>query len=85
MNDGQVGRGCKIPTASLQRGKTPNEFPGCDTKKSDGEVSVMLELLGMWSTPSLPLLSGPLWPRMVTPDRGLSIGQIDLNCVLMLN
>ena len=37
-----------IPTASLQRGKTPppNEYPGYDTKQSDGEVPVMLELLG---------------------------------------
>ena len=58
---------------------------GYDTKKSDGKVPVMLELLGMRSTPSLPLLPGPLWPRVVTPDRVQSIGQIELNCVLMLN
>ena len=38
----------------------PNECPGYDTKQSDGEVPVMLELWGMWSTPSLPLLPGPL-------------------------
>ena len=25
----------------------------------------MLNLWGMWSTPSLPLLLGPLWPGMV--------------------
>ena len=30
----------------------------------------MLELWGIWSTPSLPLLSGPLWPRVVAPDKG---------------
>ena len=34
----------------------------------------MLELWGMQSTPSLPLLLGPLWPGMVAPDRALSMG-----------
>ena len=32
----------------------PNECPGNDTKQSDGEVPVMLELWGMQSTSSLP-------------------------------
>ena len=75
--------------ASLQRVKIPpppqNEWPVYDTKQSDGEVSVMLELCGMQNTPSLPLLRGPLWPGVVTPDRVLSMGQIELNWVLMLN
>ena len=48
-------------------------------KKSDGEVPVMQEL---WGMPSLP---GPLWPRVVAPDRVLSMGQIELNYVLMQN
>ena len=40
-------------TAPRQRGKTPhNECPGHDTKQSDGEVPVMLELWGM---------RGPAW------------------------
>ena len=39
----------------------------------------------MRSTPSLPSLQGPLCPRVVAPDRALFIGQIELNCVLMLN
>ena len=52
----------------------PNECPGYDTKQSDGEVSAMLGLWGMWSTPSLPLLPGLLWPGMVAPDRVLSMG-----------
>ena len=52
----------------------PNECPGYDTKQSDGEVPVVLELWEMRSTPSLPLLLGPLWPRMVAPDRALSMG-----------
>ena len=42
------------PTASLQRGKTPDYDP----KQSDGEAPVIL--WGMRSTSSLPLLPGPL-------------------------
>ena len=45
----------------------------------------MLELWGMQRTPSLPFLPGALWPEVVAPNRVLSIGQIELNCVLMLN
>ncbi len=58
-----------MPTAPLQRGKTPSpsECPGYNTKQSDGKVPVMLELWGMRSTPSL------LWPGMVAPDRALSM------------
>ena len=48
-----------------------NECSGYDTKQSDGEVPVMLELWGMWSTPLL--LPGPLWLGMVAPDRALSM------------
>ena len=51
-----------------------NKCPGYDTKQSDGEVLVMLGLWGMQSTPSLLLFPAPLWPRMVAPDRALSIG-----------
>ena len=40
----------------------------------------MLELWGMWSTPSLSLLPGPLWPGLIAPDKVLSMGQIELNC-----
>ena len=39
----------------------------------------------MLSTPSLPSLPGPPLPGVVAPDRFLSMGQIELNCVLMLN
>ena len=45
----------------------------------------MQKLWGMLSTPSLPLLLGPLWPVVVAPDRVLSMGLTELNCVLMLN
>ena len=51
-----------------------NECPGYDTKHSDGELPVMLELWGMWSTPSLLSHPGPFWPGVVAPDRALSIG-----------
>ena len=62
-----------------------NKYPGYDTKQSDGEVSVMLELRRMWSFSSLPSLPGPHWPRVIAPDRVLFMGQIELNCVFMLN
>ena len=55
-----VGWSCKTPL--------PNKCPGHDTKQSDGEVSVMLELWGMQSTSLLPSLprstldwSGSTW------------------------
>ena len=45
----------------------------------------MLELWGMQSTPLLPSLPGPLCPEVVVPDKVLSIGQMELYYVLMLN
>ena len=45
----------------------------------------MLELWGMQITPSLPLLSGPLRLRVVTPDRVQSMVETELNYVLILN
>ena len=73
-------------TASLQRVKTPpNECPGYDTKQSDGEVPVKLELWRMQRTFLLPSLSGPLWPRVVAPNIVPYMGQIELNCVLIQN
>ena len=56
-----------------------------DTKQFNGEVPVMLELWGMRNTPSMLSLPGPLWPSVVTPDMVLSMCQIELNCVLILN
>ena len=44
-------------------GKIPlplNVFPGYDTKQSDGEVPVILELWGMGNTSSSSLLLGSL-------------------------
>ena len=69
-----------------------------DTKQSDGDVPVILELCGMQSTPSLPSLPGPLWPEVVVPEKGPVYGLnrakrwfldftvfLHLNCVFMLN
>ena len=69
----------------VQEQDFPNKCPVYHTKQSDGEAPVMLELWGMQCTPLLPSLPGPLCSGVVAPDRVLSIGQIELNCVLMLN
>ena len=71
-----VSWGCRIHWLLLCKGVRPpsNECPGYDTKQSHGDVPAMLELWGMWSTPSLPSLPGPLWPGVVAPDRALSMG-----------
>ena len=62
-----------------------NDCPRYDTKQSDGEAPVMLELWGMKSTPSLLSLSGQLWSGVVAPGRVLFMGQIELKCGSMLN
>ena len=62
-----------------------NECPGYDTKQSDCEAPFMLEHWEMQSNPLLPSLPGLLRSGVVTPDRVLSMGQIKLNGVLMLN
>ena len=67
-------------TTSLLRSKIPytrNECPGYDTKQSVGEVPVR-ELWVMVSTPSLPLIPGPLSTGVVVPVRVQSMGQIEL-------
>ena len=84
--DCPVGWGCRIHQLLLcKEDLLPNECPGYDTKQSDGEVPVMLDLWGMQSTPSLPSLPGPLWPRVVTPDKDPINGLNRTNCILMLN
>ena len=52
---------------------------------SDGEVSVILKHWGMQSNASLTLFPSPFWSGVLATDRVLSMGQIELNCVLMLN
>ena len=67
---------CRILRLLLRRGinPPPNECTGYDTKQSDGEASVLLELWGMQSTLSLQSLLVLLWPGVIAPDRGLSMG-----------
>ena len=48
-----------------------------DIKPFDAEDQV-LEFGGMWSTPSFPLLPGPLRPKSVAPDMILYMVQIKL-------
>ena len=63
---GSVSWGCRKYQLHLCRRvnpHSPNKCPQYDIKQSDGEAQVMLELQGMWSTSSLPLLPGPLWPQ----------------------
>ena len=62
-----------------QKSNTPKKgYSGYETKiASDGEAHV-LNIREVWSTASLPLLPGLLWPGVVAPDRVLSMGQIDL-------
>ena len=82
-----VGWGCRIHRLHFCRGGKipPNECPGYDTKQSNGEVPVRLEVWGMRSTPLLPLLPGSLWPGVVAPDKGLIYGLNRTNSILLLN
>ena len=46
------------------------ECPRYDSKQSDDEASVMLEILGMQSTPLLPLFPGTRRPGVIAPNMG---------------
>ena len=65
--------------------ESSSSIPKNDSKQYDNDVPVMLELWGMRSTPSLPSLRGQLWLGLVAPDWVLSMGQVELKFVLMLN
>ena len=64
-------------------GKLPNECPDYDTKQSGGDIPEVVELWELQNTPSLPSLPGSL--GVVAPDMILTMSQIELNCILMLN
>ena len=52
---GQLTGAVEYTDCIFAEGKTPPyECPAYDSKQSDGEVPVILELWGMRSTPSLP-------------------------------
>ena len=72
------GWSCRIHWLLLWRGvrPPPNECHRYDIKSSDGET-LALDIWGMWSTPSLSSFPGPLWLRVLAPDRALSMGQIE--------
>ena len=74
-----VSWGCRIHWLHLCRGVRLHQpvFWIWHLTASDGEIPV-LEFLRMWSTPSVPLLPGPLWPGVVEPYRDLSMGQIEM-------
>ena len=61
-----------------------NECPRYDTKQSDGEVPVMMEVWGMRNTHSLSSLPGPLLPRVVEPDR-VCMDQVEQRSYAKLN
>ena len=83
MKKSPVGWGCRIRRLHLCREvRPPNVSLGYDTKQSTGEVPEILELWGIRSTPSLPLLLGPLLPAMVAPDRTRTMDWIELTAYL---
>ena len=72
-------------SAKFKHPPAPIKCSGYDTKQSDGEAPIILELWGMQNTPLLPSLPSSLWCRVLAPVRILSMGQIELSIVLMLN
>ena len=54
---------------------SPNKCPGYDTKQSDSETPITLELWVMQHTHLLPSHPGPLWPGVEASYRVLSMGQ----------
>ena len=77
---------CRMHQQHFCRGvRLPQWVSWYDTKQSDGEDALILELWGMQSTPWLSSLLGPLWPWMGAPDRVLSMGKIEQNSIFRLN
>ena len=53
---------------------TLNKHPGYEIKQSVSEAPIMLDIWEMRCTPSLLLLSGPLWSSVVVRDKGFING-----------
>ena len=56
-----------------------------DSKQSKAAAPIIMELWGMGRTSSFSLILAQLYPGVVASDSLLSMGQIELNYVLMLN
>ena len=68
-----VSWGCRIYQLHLcWELRTPIECPGYDIKLSDGEAPALVIV----EYPFLAIAPGPLWLRVVAPDRVLSVGHI---------
>ena len=48
------------------------------TLSASGGEATVVDIYGVGSTPSLPILPGQLWPRVVVPVRISTMGQINL-------
>ena len=59
-----------------------NECLAYDTKESDVEAPVMLELCGVRGTSLLPSLLGPIWSGVVAADKVLSMDKKKLNQIV---
>ena len=74
-----VSWGCRIRRQHFCRGVRPTPMSTLDMTQNNQMVRLQFwSFRGMWSTPSLPLLPGSLWPDIVVPLRLLSMGQIEL-------
>ena len=78
----ELGWGVFVEYTDCRVRPHPNECPGYNSKQSDDEDPVLLELWEMQSSPPLRLLPSP---RVVVPNRVLSMCQMELNCILILN
>ena len=75
-----IGRNCKIHRLHLSRTVTitPNECCRYNTKQSNGEALVILERWGMLSTQFIAIALRSTQARTSTPERALSMGQVEL-------
>ena len=69
---------CKTKPNFADGQDSPDECPSYDTKQSDGEALLMLELWRIRSIFLFSSLPSLLFPGVVAPDRVLSMGQIEL-------
>ena len=83
---GQVAEDAEYTDCFSAKGlDSSNECSGYSTKQSDGKALLMLE---PWRNAECLFIAIAPWftqAGVEAPDWVLSIGQIELNCVLMLN